>query len=118
MNRVGNVLGRGGFHVKGWVMSGVTGSTVSMPPESTGVEKVLGLIWNSKTDRFVFKLKPPPPFYNTSVDLFRPRYVNDLVNYDRTQLQSARKVTAPLVFGYTFHVTSPQNTQILTLPNT
>lgn len=56
MDRIERVLDKGGFHVKEWVMSGVTDGNVSMTGKSTGIEKVLGLIWNPDTDKFVFKL--------------------------------------------------------------
>lgn len=52
MARVEKVLEKGGFHIKKCVMSGVTKENVSM----TGTEKVLGLLWEPETDRFVFKL--------------------------------------------------------------
>ena len=56
MDRIERVLDKGGFHVKQWIMSGATDGNIYMTRRSTEIEKVLGLIWNPDTDKFVFKL--------------------------------------------------------------
>ena len=50
---IDKVLKIGGFQVKGWTLSGGAGKVIKFNIE----EKVLGIIWNSSTDSFYFKVK-------------------------------------------------------------
>ncbi len=57
MQEVDTVLGKGGFHIKEWVISG-EGNLSTLHPKVvfSKEEKVLGLSWDPHHDHFYFKV--------------------------------------------------------------
>ncbi|XP_071519126.1 uncharacterized protein [Panulirus ornatus] len=57
MKTTEEILKRGGFQMKQWVMSGSHDMTEDSKIIATEVEKVLGMIWEPKKDQFSYKVK-------------------------------------------------------------
>ncbi|XP_071519132.1 uncharacterized protein [Panulirus ornatus] len=57
MKTTEEILKRGGFQMKQWVMSGSHDMTEDSKIIATEVEKVLGMIWETKKDQFSYKVK-------------------------------------------------------------
>ncbi|XP_071537731.1 uncharacterized protein [Panulirus ornatus] len=56
MKRTEEILKRGGFQMKQWVMSGSHDMTEDSKIIDTEVEKVLGMIWEPKKDQCSYKV--------------------------------------------------------------
>ena len=99
---IDSVLETGGFRVKGWVSNKV--ETLDAPKEGQkaatflqggSVEKVLGVVWDSSTDTFSFKVTPDLLDCQEPIQLSKRKVLSQIARiYDPVGFASAFMIRA------------------------